>query len=133
MLNISLLLGAASGSSGGSSQGSMVQIGMIVAVFAVFWLLIIRPQRKKQKETKNMLAAIKKGDRVTSIGGIKGVVKNITDKTVVVEVDHKGATLEFVKTAIGSVDVSSTTQETAPSSKASIEEKKTDKTSEDVK
>ncbi|OQX28829.1 MAG: preprotein translocase subunit YajC [Spirochaeta sp. LUC14_002_19_P3] len=104
MNSIPLLMGASASGTQGSSQGSMVQIGMIVAVFAVFWFLIIRPQRKKQQETKNMLSALQKGDRVTSIGGIKGTVKNVSDNTIIVEVDSKGTTLEFTKSAIGSVD-----------------------------
>lgn len=104
MFNIPLLMGTPAGGAEGTPQGSMVQIAMIAAVFAVFWLLIIRPQRKKQKETKNMLSALKKGDRVTSIGGIRGTVKSVTDAAVVLEVDNKGATLEFSKSAIGSVD-----------------------------
>ncbi len=116
MINIPLLMGAPAGASAqGSSQGSIVQIGMIVAVFAVFWLLIIRPQRKKQKETKNMLSAIKKGDKVTSIGGIKGIVQNVKENTVVVKVDTN-TTLEFSKSAIGSVDTVAAA-ETAPAKK----------------
>lgn len=104
MNSIPLLMGASASGTQGAPQGSMVQIGMIVAVFAVFWFLIIRPQRKKQQETKNMLSALQKGDRVTSIGGIKGTVKSISDGTVIVEVDNKGATLEFTKSAISSMD-----------------------------
>jgi preprotein translocase subunit YajC len=115
--NLSLLMGApaAGGTTGGS--GSYVQILMIVGVFAVFYLLIIRPQRKKQKETKAMLSAIKKGDRVTSIGGIRGTVKNVLENTVIIEVDNKGATLEFTKSAIGSVDVVAS-GDSAPAKKA---------------
>lgn len=99
--NLSLLMGAPTGEGG---SGSYIQILMIVGVFAVFYLLIIRPQRKKQKDTQNMLKAIKKGDKVTSIGGIRGTVKNVMESTVIVEVDNKGATLEFSKSAVGSVD-----------------------------
>ena len=115
MLSLPLLMGAPAGGAASSSpQGSMAQIGMIVAVFAIFWFLIIRPQRKKQKETKDMLAAIKKGDRVISIGGIRGKVKTLHDNTVVLEVDSKGNTLEFLKTAIGSVEQSKETSTPAP-------------------
>ncbi len=103
--NLPLLLGApATGGAETGSSGSYIQILMIVGVFAVFYLLIIRPQRKKQKDTKKMLEAVKKGDKVTSIGGIRGTVKNVGDSTVIVEVDNKGTTLEFSKSAIGSVD-----------------------------
>ncbi len=103
--NLPLLLGApATGGGAAGSSGSYIQILMIVGVFAVFYLLIIRPQRKKQKDTKKMLEAVKKGDKITSIGGIRGSVKNVTDNSIIVEVDNKGTTLEFSKSAIGSVD-----------------------------
>jgi preprotein translocase subunit YajC len=102
--NLSLLMGIPTGGGEGGSSGSYVQILMIVGVFAVFYLLIIRPQRKKQKDTKKMLEAVKKGDKVTSIGGIRGTVKNVMESSVIVEVDNKGATLEFSKSAIGTVD-----------------------------
>ncbi len=77
---------------------------MIVGVFAIFWLLIIRPQRKKQKDEQKMREAIKKGDRIVSIGGIRGTVKNVSESTVIVEIDNKGNTLEFTKSAIGTVE-----------------------------
>jgi len=107
-----LLMGAPGDTGTPGSSSNYIQILMIVAVFAVFYLLIIRPQRKKQKNTKRMLEAVKKGDRVSSIGGIRGTVKNVTETTVIVEVDNKGATLEFTKSAIASVEPVST--ETAP-------------------
>ena len=97
-------MGVPAGGGSEGSSGSYIQILMIVGVFAVFYLLIIRPQRKKQKDTKTMLAAVKKGDKVTSIGGIRGTVKNVMENSLIIEVDNKGATLEFTKSAIGSVD-----------------------------
>lgn len=128
MLDIPLLMGAPSGGATQSSpQGSMAQIGMIIAVFAIFWFLIIRPQRKKQKETKDMISTIKKGDRVVSIGGIRGTVKNVHEGSVVLEVDSKGNTLEFLKTAIGSVEK----KDAAPAPKKSKKAKEDKKSSED--
>ncbi len=112
-------MGIPTGGGEGGSSGSYVQILMIVGVFAVFYLLIIRPQRKKQKDTKKMLEAVKKGDKVTSIGGIRGTVKNVMESSVIVEVDNKGATLEFSKSAIGTVDNVGTV-------KASIEDESKD-------
>ncbi len=117
--NLSLLMGVPTGTGSEGSSGSYIQILMIVGVFAVFYLLIIRPQRKKQKDTKKMIEAVKKGDKVTSIGGIRGTVKNVMENSIIVEVDNKGATLEFTKSAIGSVDT------TAPV-KASIEDESKD-------
>ena len=87
------------GTGGGSMTTTIITFG---AVIAIFYFLIIRPQNKKQKETKKMLGALKKGDKVQSIGGIRGVVQNVADDTVVVKVDDN-TKMEFVKSAIGEV------------------------------
>lgn len=88
----------------GSSTGSMVStIVMFGAVFAIFYFLIIRPQNKKQKAAQAMIAAVKKGDRVVTIGGIHGLVNSVKDKTVIIKVDDS-TKLEFTKSAIASVD-----------------------------
>lgn len=87
------------GGSGGSMSTTFITFGLVIAIF---YFLIIRPQNKKQKKTKQMLAALKKGDRIQSIGGIRGVVHNVSDDTVVVKVDDN-TKLEFAKSAIGEV------------------------------
>jgi len=71
-------------------------------VFLIFYFLIIRPQNKRQKETKAMLAALQKGDKVVTIGGIRGVIQNLKDETVVVKVDTD-TRLELSRSAISSV------------------------------
>jgi len=103
--NLTFLSGAQM-SGGTAEEGTIdyVPILILVGVFAIFYFLIIRPQRKKQKETKRMIEAIKKGDKITTIGGIRGLVKNVMENSVIIEVDNKGTTLEFLKSAIGSVD-----------------------------
>jgi preprotein translocase subunit YajC len=87
-----------------SSSGSMIStIVMFGLIFVIFYFLIIRPQNKKQKEAQKMLEAIKKGDKVVTIGGIHGVVYAIKEGgTVVVKVDDD-CKLEFTKSAIASV------------------------------
>ncbi len=59
-------------------------------MIAVFYFLLIRPQRKKDKKVKEMLAALKKGDRVTTIGGIYGTIMNIKDETITLAVGQSG-------------------------------------------
>ncbi|MFP4012405.1 MAG: preprotein translocase subunit YajC [Spirochaetaceae bacterium] len=71
-------------------------------VFLIFYFLIIRPQNKKQKETKAMLASLNKGDRVVTIGGIRGVIQSLKDDTVVLKVDNN-TSLEFSKSAVSNV------------------------------
>ena len=80
--------------------GSM--IGTVVLMIAIFYFFLIRPQNKKQKETEKMLAALKKGDKVVTIGGIHGVISSVKEKTVVVKVDDN-TKVEFNRTAIASV------------------------------
>jgi preprotein translocase subunit YajC len=71
------------------SQGGMSTIIMMVAMFAIFYFLLIRPQSKKAKEHQNMLSALKKGDEVVTGGGIVGRISGITDKIVTLEISEK--------------------------------------------
>jgi len=76
---------------------------MFGLIFVIFYFLIIRPQNKKQKEMQKMLAAVKKGDKIVTIGGIHGVVNTVKEGgTVVVKVDEN-CKMEFSKSAIASV------------------------------
>lgn len=60
---------------------------MIIAMFVIMWLFMIRPQRKQQKELEKFRNALKKGDKVVTIGGIYGTVDEIKDRTVLIKVD----------------------------------------------
>jgi preprotein translocase subunit YajC len=95
-----------------SSTGSMIStIVMFGAVFAIFYFMIIRPQNKKQKAAEKMIASVKKGDKVVTIGGIHGTVNSVKDKSVVVKVDDS-AKIEFSKSAIASVEARGEESET---------------------
>jgi preprotein translocase subunit YajC len=59
------------------SLGSATQFLPLVLIFVVFYFLLIRPQQQKQKETRQMLSALKRGDRVVTGGGILGVVQRV--------------------------------------------------------
>ena len=73
---------------GGTITDIVPTILMMAAVFGVFYFLIIRPQRKKQKDMKKLLEALKKGDKVVTIGGIRGSIQNVKEKTIVIKVDE---------------------------------------------
>ncbi len=75
----------------------------ILLVIPVLYLLMIRPQQKRQKQWQQMLAAIKTGDRVTTAGGIRGVIVSIKDDVIVIRVAPDGVKLEVAKNAIASV------------------------------
>ena len=103
---------------GGSLIISMLPIFLI---FVIFYFFIIRPQNKKQKETDKMIAALKKGDKVVTIGGIHGTVAQTKEKTVIVKVDDN-TKIEFLRSAIASV----INQSSAKEEKADKKVKKTE-------
>lgn len=74
-----------------------------IVLIAFFWLVILRPQKKREKQTREMLAALKVGDEVTSIGGIVGKVSKIKDDRVTIEVGADKTKIEFERRAIASV------------------------------
>lgn len=94
---------ASSSSAGTTSKASGWQtygMWIIIAVMlVVFYMLLIRPQRKRAQEHEGMMTELKKGDEVITIGGLHGTIKRVTDDTIVLEVD-KGVTLTFSKSAI---------------------------------
>ena len=59
---------------------------MIILIFVVMWLFMIRPQQKKQKEMEKVRKELQKGDKVVTVGGIYGVVSEIKENTVDIEV-----------------------------------------------
>lgn len=63
--------------SGASPLGMIGQFAPLILIFAVFYFLLIRPQQQRQKETRSMLAALKRGDRVVTGGGIVGTVQRV--------------------------------------------------------
>ena len=60
---------------------------MIIALFAIMWLFMIRPQRKQQKELEKFRNELKKGDKVITAGGIYGSIAEIEERTVLLKVD----------------------------------------------
>lgn len=76
----------------------------MVLIVVVFWLFLIRPQRKKDKKIKEMLAALKVGDRVCTIGGIYGTVDRLKDDTVTLLVGPEKTKLIMARWAIRSVE-----------------------------
>ena len=87
-----------------AGAGNMTStIIMIVVMIAIFYFLLIRPENKRKKQAEEMRNSLKKGDWLTTIGGIYGRVVAITDRTVVIETSEDRVRMEFVKSAIGSV------------------------------
>ena len=83
----------------GSMVTTFITFGLIILIF---YFLIIRPQKKRDKEARAMIEALKKGDKIVTIGGIHGTVITVKENTVVVKVDDN-ARIEFSKSAVSSV------------------------------
>jgi preprotein translocase subunit YajC len=79
--------------------GSSGMIIMMVLIFAVMWLLMIRPQQKQQKELAKFRNSLERGTKVITAGGIHGTVKEVNQGTVTLEVD-KNVTIEVDKAMI---------------------------------
>lgn len=75
------------------------QLILFGGIALVFYFFMIRPQQKKQKDQKNFINEIKKGDNVVTIGGLHGKVYALTDETITIEVD-KSVKLTFEKSSI---------------------------------
>ena len=75
----------------------------LVLIFVVFYFFIIRPQRKKEDERKKMIEAVKKGDKIVTIGGVHGNVTQVDEGSVLVQVDTN-VKLRIDKSALSRVD-----------------------------
>lgn len=82
-----------------TGQGGLSRMLMIVAMIAIFYFVMIRPQSKKQKELKRQREAMQKGDRVVTAGGIHGKIRDIRDTTIMVEV-APGVELKLDKASV---------------------------------
>jgi preprotein translocase subunit YajC len=80
--------GGGVGGSGGQG-GTFGAFVPLILMFAIFYFLLIRPQQKKAKQHRELLAHLKKGDRVVSSGGLHGTITGLTDDLVTVEIAPK--------------------------------------------
>jgi preprotein translocase subunit YajC len=104
--NLPLILGApqtsgAAGQSGGGGQlvTMLVTFGLIIVIF---YFLVIRPQNKKQKDAKKMLENLRKGDKVVTAGGMRGVIAAVKEESIVIKVDEN-VKIEFSKGSVTQV------------------------------
>ena len=75
--------------SGGSSGFDITAILPLILMFGIFYFLLIRPQQKKAKEHKNLVAALKKGDEIITNGGLLAKVTNVEDNFLTCEIADK--------------------------------------------
>ena len=100
---------AATAAEGEAAQGSMVAALAttflpLILIFVVFWFMLIRPQRKKDKQVKEMLNNLKAGDRICTIGGTYGTIVGIKDDTVTLSVGRDNLTMVIARWGVRSVE-----------------------------
>lgn len=86
---------------GGSLVGMLLPL---VAIFAIMYFMMIRPENKKKKEAEQMRNSVKVGDRITTIGGIMGVIVDVKPEKIVIETSADRVRVEFAKWAISTND-----------------------------
>jgi preprotein translocase subunit YajC len=96
-----LLEGEAASNAGGG-WFTWVSLGLLVVVF---YFLIIRPQRKQEKDAAAMRNALEVGDEITTIGGIIGKIISIKEETLMIETGHDRTKIRILKSAVRNVDV----------------------------
>lgn len=84
--------------------GTLISLLPMILIFVVFYFMLIRPQRKKEKKVQEMLNALKVGDRVSTIGGIYGTITSIKDDTLELSVGKDNVKLIFARWAIRNVE-----------------------------
>lgn len=103
--------------------GATIQILIMVGIFALMWFFMIRPQQKRAKEHRNMLAALKKGDEVMTNGGIMGRVIALNQQALDLEI-AKGIVIRFQRQFISQVLPKGSLKGTLDEAPAALEEEK---------
>jgi preprotein translocase subunit YajC len=85
---------------GGGSGLTMLPLLLLVPLM---YFVMIRPQQKRQKQWQEMLGSIKPGDKITTAGGIRGIILSIKDDAVIIRIAPDNLKMEIAKTAIASV------------------------------
>ena len=84
------------------AAGMSSSIIMLVAMLAIFYFMLIRPENKRKKEAEQMRSSVRKGDKITTIGGIIGTVVDVKENNIVIETSADQVRIEFAKWAISS-------------------------------
>lgn len=85
-----------------ATGGMMSTVIMMVAMLGIFYFMLIRPENKRKKEAEQMRASVRKGDKITTIGGIIGTVVDVKENNIVIETSADQVRIEFAKWAISS-------------------------------
>src|SRR4030042_6039932 len=106
LITVLVFAGGAAGRLGTPAEGEEASSGSIwpmliflVVIFGMFYFVMIRPQRKRQKEQQTMMAALQKGDKVITAGGIYGTIDSLSEDTIIIKVEG-GTTLRVARGSV---------------------------------
>lgn len=102
MMSMLLAMSPPSGGAQGSEGGLFSTLIMFALIIGIFYFMILRPQQKRQKEREKLLAAIEKGDKVITAGGLHGTVAGVDEKTVLIQVADN-MKLKFDRSAVAQI------------------------------
>jgi len=85
-----------------STASPLVQFFPFILIFLIFYILVIRPEKNKQRQRQSEIAALKKNDAVVTSGGIHGTVVNVKDKTFIVRIDDN-VKIEIDKESVSTI------------------------------
>lgn len=102
ILNLAMMAPPAEGGQGPAQQSSLFMFVWLGLMIVLFYFMLIRPQKRREKERQALLAAVKTGDRVLFAGGLLGTVANVKDKTLVVKIAD-GVKVEVLRGAVSQV------------------------------
>lgn len=103
----------AAGTGGSGGGGLLTMLLPLILMFGIFYLILIRPENKRKKETEAMRNAVKTGDEIITIGGVYGTVVNVKDERIVIEVGADQVRLEMTKWAISSNETAAAAKKAA--------------------
>jgi len=98
LISVAFIGGCIPAEEGGETDIWTLLIPMIF-IIAIFYFLMIRPQRKKQKEHQQLIGELKRGDRVVTAGGIYGVIESVSEDSVIIKVES-GATMRVTRDSV---------------------------------
>ena len=108
---------------GAAAGGMMSTIVMMVAMLGVFYFMLIRPENKRKKEAEQMRSSIRKGDKITTIGGIVGTVVDVKENNIVIETSADQVRIELAKWAISSNETAAENEKAAQAKAAEAKAK----------
>jgi len=106
MIDLAYAMGTGGGT-GTAGGGDFSFIIVMAAIFAIFYFLLIRPQQKRQKEVREMLKSLNRGDMIMTTGGLHGKITGLTEQVATVEISDK------VRVKIARTHIAAVTQKAA--------------------